>query len=100
LWFSYLHQDAEPHASVHDGSWKLVAHGNGPFREANPMGLELYDLDSDPGESRNLADRETQIAARLHKHLREFIAWQQPGVGPYAEGREGFQAPRDWVIAH
>ena len=98
LWFSYLHQAAEPHASVHDGRWKLVAHGERAVHEANPTGLELYDLDADPAESRDVANREPEIAARLHHRLREFIAWQQPGVGAYGEGRQGFQAPRDWVI--
>ena len=98
-WFSYLHQNEDAHASVHLGKWKLVAHGDF-FAEqpATKPALELYDLDADPGEKIDLAASQPERVAQLHRRLREFGTWQMPGVGPYTEGRDGFVAPRDWVV--
>ncbi|MHA3772851.1 sulfatase family protein [Verrucomicrobiota bacterium sgz303538] len=98
-WFSYIHQDANAHASVHLGNWKLVAHGD--FFTEKPTDapkLELYDLAKDPVEATDLAAQHPEIVAQLHQRLREFGTWQKPGAGPYGEGREGFVAPKDWVI--
>jgi len=98
-WFSYVHQTAEARASVHLGSWKLVAFGDF-FTEkpaASPQ-LELYDLARDPAEANNLAAQHPERVADLHRRLREFGAWQKPGVAAYNEGREGFAAPKDWNI--
>lgn len=98
-WFSYLHQNDEALASVHLGSWKLVARGDGfAATPVTPPVLELYDLAADPGETRDLAAREPGRVRDLHARLREFGTWQQPGVGAYSEGREGFRAPKDWII--
>lgn len=102
-WFSYMHQDGDAHASVHLGHWKLVAHGN-VFSDpavdsvAPAPTLELYDLSTDIAETTDLAAQHPQIVNRLHALLQEFGSWQQAGVSAYQEGREGYQAPRDWVI--
>ncbi|RYD73731.1 MAG: arylsulfatase, partial [Verrucomicrobiaceae bacterium] len=98
-WFSYIHQNADAHASVHLEQWKLVAHGD--FFEEKPVTaprLELYDLATDPGETTDLAAKHPETVAQLHQHLREFGTWQKPGARPYSEGRAGFVAPKDWVI--
>lgn len=98
-WFSYMHQNEDAHASVHLGKWKLVAHGDF-FAEqpaAKPV-FELYDLGTDIAEKTDLAAREPQLVAQLHRRLREFGTWQMPGVGPYTEGRDGFVAPKDWIV--
>jgi arylsulfatase A-like enzyme len=98
-WFSYMHQNEDAHASVHLGKWKLVAHGDFfPELPAKKPGLELYDLSADPGEKTDLAAREPELVAQLHRRLREFGTWQKPGVSAYAEGRDGFVAPKDWVV--
>jgi arylsulfatase A-like enzyme len=98
-WFSYMHQNEDAHASVHLGRWKLVAHGDFFAEEPEyaPV-LELYDLAADPGETTNLAAQHSEVVNRLHRRLREFGTWQKPGVAPYSEGREGFVAPKDWLI--
>lgn len=99
-WFSYIHQSGEAQASVHLGQWKLVAHGDVFLADqAKPPRLELYDLQSDPSETTNLAVQNPQVVADLLEQLRRFGQWRIAGVGPYIEGREGFQAPKDWVIA-
>ncbi|HEX8911671.1 MAG TPA: sulfatase-like hydrolase/transferase [Humisphaera sp.] len=98
-WFSYIHQDAGAHASVHLGRWKLVAHGDA-FAEkpATAPTLELYDLSADPTEATDVAAKHADVVARLHGLLREFGALQRPGVKAYGEGREGFTPPKDWII--
>jgi len=98
-WFSYVHQDAVAHASVHLGEWKLVARGD--FFAEHPVvspKLELYDLAADIAESNDVAAQHPERVADLHKRLREFGAWQKTGVAPYAEGRDDFKPPKDWVI--
>ena len=98
-WFSYIHQSAEAHASVHLGNWKLVAHGDF-FTEkpATPPALELYDLTTDAAEAKNVAASQPEKVADLHRRLREFGTWQMPGVTNYDAGRKGFVAPKDWRI--
>lgn len=98
-WFSYMHQNEDAHASVHEGAWKLVAHGDF-FSESPsvPPRLELFNLESDPSEAKNLAAQHPEIVTRLHRQLRDFGALQKPGVGLFGEGRAGFQAPKDWII--
>ncbi|MFT6863319.1 MAG: arylsulfatase A-like enzyme [Akkermansiaceae bacterium] len=48
-WFSYLHQGKASSSSLHLGPWKLVVKGDA-FNSAHAFALELYNLDSDPGE--------------------------------------------------
>jgi arylsulfatase B len=98
-WFSYIHQDEQAHASVHLGSWKLVAHGDffAESREAKAT-WEFYDLSADPAEAKDVASQHPEKVAELRKLLREFGSWQKHGVEAYAEGREGFRAPKDWIV--
>jgi len=98
-WFSYMHQAADAHASVHEGPWKLVAHGDF-FAEkpSAPPRLELYNLETDPKESNDIASKQQAIVWRLHKALREFGGLQKVDEKKYEFGREGFKAPKDWMI--
>ena len=63
--------------SVRQGDWKLIltlAEG------ATEPGVELFDLASDPGETRNLATAEPRRVARLTRLVREWAgenAWLQ-----------------------
>jgi arylsulfatase A-like enzyme len=63
--------------AVREGDWKLVH--NNPFAP-----LELYNLQADPTESRNLADREIavfdRLAVQLRAHLQRAgaVPWQAP----------------------
>ena len=96
-WFTYIHQSESAHGSVHEDNWKLIAHGDFMGVGSRPE-LELYDLDKDPAEKANLAERHPDITARLYKQLRDFGKLQKPGAGAYNDGRQGFRAPKDWVI--
>ena len=98
-WFSYIHQTADAHASVHLGNWKLVAHGDFfSTQPTTPPSFELYDLATDPAETTSLAAQQPTRLAQLQRQLREFGSWQMAGVGAYAEGREGFVPPKDWIV--
>ena len=98
-WFSYMHQTKEAHASVNLGSWKLVVHGDA-FSEnpESPPTFELYDLANDFAETRDLAATGQERVKSLSKLLRSFGDLRSPGATSYSEGREGFVAPKDWII--
>lgn len=51
-------RDRSPNVAVREGDWKLLINADG-------TGAELYNLATDPQESTNLAERETERAARL-----------------------------------
>lgn len=58
-------RNRSPNLAVRDGSWKLLVSTEG----ANP---ELYDLQADPNETKNLADAQPQIVNRLRDTA---LAW-------------------------
>ncbi len=71
----YAQEDHEGNVleSVRSDRWKMIL-----ANEGNPRGLaplELYDMQADPGESRNLAGEQPEVVARLKddlEHLRTF----------------------------
>ena len=99
-WFSYIAPQTTEDAAVAVGPWKLVLHG-GAVLGATPdpaTQVELYNLDDDPRETKNLAAAQPARVAQLRAHLAEFGRWQLTGVGAYAEGRRNYKAPQDWII--
>jgi arylsulfatase A-like enzyme len=64
--------------SVRRGKWKLIPPSNGP-RKQGPTNTELgndkvpqlYDLDADTGETRNLAEEHPEVVEQLRKDLAE-----------------------------
>ncbi len=51
--------------SVSDGQWKLILHRE----HSRDKRLELFDLQSDPHELRDLSEKHPEIAIRLRNHL-------------------------------
>jgi arylsulfatase A-like enzyme len=64
--------------AVRRGKWKYIHASNGP-KKSGPTNVELgndprpqlYDLDADSGETRNLADRHPEMVERLRQDLEE-----------------------------
>jgi len=100
-WFSYFDQNHDPAASVIEGDWKLVAHNGDVLAPgATPAtAYELYNLAKDPSEKTNIIKDHPDIAKRLKARLTEFGKMTPAtGVSSREEGREGFKAPKDWII--
>ncbi len=60
---------------------------------------KLFHLTDDPNETTNIADEHPKVAAELSEALKRYEALASKERMPgYAEGREGFVAPKDWAI--
>jgi Domain of unknown function len=58
------------------GAWKFIPVSNGPKKNVltnselgNDAASQLYDLDVDPGEVRNIAQEQPEMVERLRKDL-------------------------------
>lgn len=65
------------------GKWKLVRHDKGKARNVVVESLlantdvpkfQLYDLEADPGETRDLLEHQPELAVKLKKRLEEIVA--------------------------
>ena len=63
----YTNQGSRPAGAVRDGRWKLVEHYDSGQ-------VELFDLDADVSESRDLSKAEAERTAALRQRLREWRA--------------------------
>ena len=62
----YSNQGGEPSSAIRDGDWKLIEFYAGARRE-------LYNLRNDPGETRNLVERQPAIARKLGLALHQWL---------------------------
>jgi len=82
LFWDYPHygnQGGAPASAVRDGRWKFIE-----WREDDSV--ELFDLDTDPGEKRNLAKARPDTAARMRTmlaHWRSEIGAKSPITNPH-----------------
>jgi len=67
-----------PMASLRSGKWKLIY-------APHP---ELYDMDADPGERRNLAEQNGAVVEEIKGKLQGLLASLTPSAGPAAPGGE------------
>ena len=69
-----IHHSSNGTFAIRDGKWKLVA-GSGSGGREKPTGnpferpYQLFDLDADPSEKRNVYDRNPTVANRLEQGL-------------------------------
>jgi arylsulfatase A-like enzyme len=77
-----IHHSVEGKFAIRQGKWKLIfAAGSGGWsgpteKQALDQKLEplqLYDLDSDPGETINLASKNKSIVSKLTQHMQRTI---------------------------
>jgi arylsulfatase A-like enzyme len=59
--------DRSPNLAMRDGKWKLLVNANG-------TGAELYDLIADPGEKKNLAEQQPDVAKAM---IERVLAWRR-----------------------
>jgi len=64
---AFYDDDDLPDLAVRDGKWKLLCEYDG----SDP---ELYDLEADRGETKNVADQHAELVSNLTKSL---VAWHQ-----------------------
>jgi arylsulfatase A-like enzyme len=82
--------------SLRAGNWKYISPGKGPVRNVNTNtemgndpGGQLYDLASDPGETRNLIKEQPQRAAELAAQMEKIRqAGRLPADAPAAKGEQ------------
>lgn len=82
--------------AIIDFPWKLIVTAGGPGGEPR---LELYDLQADPGERRNLAAASADRAGVLRAQLRQFLANQEDARRQFAAryGQPNASRPRRTV---
>ena len=96
-WFSYISMTGSTeHVSVISGRYKLNVHGPSVLEDdaKADRSLELFDLEQDPRETKNLIGTQQDLADSLMEKLKTFRSWKIHGVDGYDVGREGFQCPR------
>lgn len=64
-------RDRSPSIAVREGRWKALVNADG-------SGAELYDLQTDPVESKNVAETEKEVAQRLTKSALEWFQSRPP----------------------
>ena len=89
LYWHFLRARGKPKVAMRVGDWKILAHLDQPelrvtadivpdemrmLKTASLARFELYNLRDDIGETRDLAERETQQLARLADRLRSMYA--------------------------
>ncbi len=87
--------------SLRAGNWKYISTSQGPKRSANTntetgndAGGQLYDLATDPGETKNLAAEQPQRVAEMVAQLEKIrSAGRLPPVDPAAKGAKKAKQP-------
>jgi arylsulfatase A-like enzyme len=103
-WFSYIAQSRPDQMAVCDDTWKLVVTKGSVLDVILDGGggktavVELFRLDRDPAESRNVLKDHPGVAAAMLKRLQTFRRLKIDGIPDFLEGKRGFEAPKDWMI--
>lgn len=91
FWHYPCYHHSTPASAVRDGKWKLIEFFEGPR-------VELYDLEADPGESRDMAARMPERVETLRGMLRQWrsaVGAAPPAPNPdHRPEREKLWAPR------
>ena len=85
-----VHQSISGHFAYRQGKWKLLlAKGSGGWSSPTeakakgfPMEAQLYDLEADPGETKNLYQSNPEVAAKLLAQLEADVKRGRSTAGP------------------
>jgi len=86
------------YGSIVTNEWKLVKANRGSEKMTDSVDM-LFEISKDPAEKNNVIGLHPDVYKKLDKLVTEFDAIKSvKEVPPYAEGRKGFKAPKDWKI--
>ncbi len=99
-WFTWEAQGPRgDKLALHSGPWKLVLMGTSVLNDDAADNAQLYRLANDIDESDDIAAEHADVVKRLIAKARMFRKLRpKNGVSAYGVGRQGFTAPKDWVI--
>ncbi|AMV34298.1 Arylsulfatase [Pirellula sp. SH-Sr6A] len=71
---SIVHHSIQGKFAIRDKRWKLcLCNGSGGWSKGKTTSPQLYDMQTDPEESNNMAQHEPDVVARLSELLKRFI---------------------------
>jgi arylsulfatase B len=86
------------YGSIVNNQWKLVRANSGSEKMTESADL-LFEINKDPSEKNNVIDANPGVYKKMVKLVSEYDAIKAENVvPPYAEGRKGFKAPKEWKI--
>lgn len=86
------------YGAIVSNDWKLVkAHaGNPKMKHTEDL---LFNISNDPSEKKDVKSTNPAVYKRLNTEVAAFDSIKpETAVPPYAEGRQGFKAPKEWKI--
>lgn len=110
LWFSYVAKGEPDNIALFDGRWKLVVTGGSVLSLSEDTKaiapnigaphVELFDLTIDPREQNNIAPEHANVVTRMLNQLQKHRRLKPTGIPDFMQDREGFKAPKDWLITN
>jgi arylsulfatase B len=104
--YSYIGQqgEASERISLLEPTWKLIVNGPKISDAGIPRSRRntlLYRIETDPYESKNLAEQHPDVVDRMWKKLAKFRSLQPANaVAPYQSRDNSFTPPPEWKILH
>ena len=92
--------------AVREGRWKLILHEAGGTRRVNPKAsddpvqnpgeIQLFDMQDDPSERINLAEKDPETVQRLARLLEKYINDGRSTSGPVQENEPPGLWQKEW----
>jgi arylsulfatase A-like enzyme len=79
-------QNRVHNSAIRKGHWKLVRNREAIDSKSDPPSWELYDLSSDVGEKKNIAEEQGQIVQELNQVFNRWRKSMHPSLEPKKRG--------------
>jgi arylsulfatase A-like enzyme len=87
LFWANLNNNGSRSEALRDGPWKLVVqHPKAKPGTFENSAIELFNLDRDEGEQKNLAAQQPDLAAKMHNRIKAWYADTQKTASPQTGG--------------